>query len=688
MEIGEKTDGRKDYQALVESVTDYVIAINKDFRIIMANNLFKNEFGIEPDSYCYSVWKKREKRCEQCPVKKSFKDGKVHWDEEFVKMKDGRRAKMLIKSTPVRDDRGDILFALETATDLSQKKHLQQELKKATNNIEQILFSRLKELEKSEERYRTIFERSRDSIILIDSLEKIIDINSAGIELLGFNSKEEVLSLHSSGTLFVRKKDLKSFREMSLRSGVVKEFEARLSGKGSRIFDALLSSNVILDAKGHISGYVTIIRDITGRKKFQLQIERQNARLATLNSISMEVSSSLKLDEVLRSTVDKVLEITESQSVRIYLLDRRKKTLNLFAQKGLSEEFVAKDFIKSREVGVGFLGGTVLTGETKIMDNLLQAESPHKEALLREGLMSTAYIPLVSKGKSVGVMCVSSHIFKFSPEYLEFLAAIGNQIGVAVDNANLYENLKTAYHELKKAKEQIIRTEKLASLGKLAATIAHEINNPLAAVLTYLRLMMKLLDRGMFTPERIEDISRYLETMESEITRCGEIVKNLLAFSRRSPISLEIQSIDGILEKTIAIISHDLEMKKIKLVKNFEKDLPKVKCDFKQLQQAFLNLISNASEAMPHGGTITLDVKPSKDNDFLEIMISDTGCGISAKDLENIFEPFFTTKEEGKGVGLGLSVVYGIITYHNGAITVESSPEKGTDFTVRLPVAE
>jgi two-component system NtrC family sensor kinase len=286
-------------------------------------------------------------------------------------------------------------------------------------------------------------------------------------------------------------------------------------------------------------------------------------------------------------------------------------------------------------------------------------------------------------------MVVSSHsAFKFPSEDVEFLSAIGNHIGIAVDNANLYENIKRAYEELKDAQEQIVQTEKLASLGKLAATIAHEINNPLAVVLTYIRLMIKLMDRNGFSPERLEDISRYLNTMDSETSRCGEVVKNLLAFSRQDKVTIESHSITDIIDRTLILIAHDLEMKGIQLKKTIEPNMSKVQCDFKQIQQALLNIMYNASEAMLNGGTLTVTANRSTGVEgFIEVMISDTGCGIAENDKEKIFDPFFTTKEEGKGVGLGLSVVYGIITRHKGTIEVESEPGKGSTFKVTLPIA-
>ena len=541
---------------------------------------------------------------------------------------------------------------------------------------------------KSEEKYRTIFERSRDAIILTDPNGKIIEINQAGVEILGYKAKEELFALKSVEELFEDHQDLYRFRKKVSGEGFVTEFETRLVGKRARIFDALITSNVILNIIGQITGYVLILRDITKRKRAQQQIERRNIRLATLNAISMTVSSSLDIKEVLNGTVDKILDALGSDSVRIYLLDKKREMLNLAAHTGLSPEFIVKSHIKSRKVGNGLLGQAVQKGKTEVIHNLQRSDNPYMDSSLMEGLMSTAYIPLISKGEPVGVICVSSHSeFRFSAGYVEFLTAVGNQIGVAVDNANLYERIKSAYEELKEAQEQVIQTEKLASLGKLAATIAHEINNPLAAVLTYIKLMMKLVSRGRFTVERLEDISRYLSTMESETARCGEIVKNLLAFSRQSKITIKTNSIEEIIDRTLTLLTHDMKLKEIHLVKDLESNLPEVQCDFRQIQQVLLNLMVNGKEAMTKGGTLTVAAKQSERDGFLEIIISDTGCGISEEDLKNIFEPFFTTKEEGKGVGLGLPVAYGIIARHNGSIEVKSELNKGSSFKVCLPIA-
>ena len=677
------------FQVLLQSVTDYVIAVNRNYQIIMANDLSKTELGMHTGDYCYKLLKKMDRKCENCPVEKSFQDGKPHIREETVVKKNGSRALLRIKSTPVRDSRGEIVYALETASDLTDKKRLQSELNRVAGNLETAIDKRLKHLAKSEEKYRTIFERSLDGIILTDPRGIILEINQAGLEILGYKSKEEALALRSVLTLFENKDDLALFQERVFRDGFVSGFEARLVGKNGEAFDALSSSNVILDIINQITGYVILFRDITKRKRAQDEIKKQNLKLSTLNAISMTINSSLDLKKVLNSTIDKMLEYIGPDCVRIYLLDDKRDVLNLAAHRGFSAGFIEKDYMKSRQVGDGLLGKTVLTRETRVVDNFLRSEDPYVCSITEEGIQSTVYIPLVLKGEPVGVMCVCSRSgFKFSEDYVKFLTAIGHQIGVAVHNAMLYEDANRAYQGLKEAQEQVIRSEKLASLGKLSATIAHEINNPISAVLTYVKLMIKLVKRGRFSQDRAEDISRYLDTMASEMTRCGEIVKDLLAFSRRSRIAIKPQNIDQIIGRTLALTSHELKLKEIRFVSEIEPDLPMARCDFRQIQQVLLNLISNASEAMEGGGVLSISAARAGKLGFVEITISDTGRGISKEDQKIIFEPFFTTKAEGKGVGLGLSVAYGIITNHNGLIEVKSEVGKGSVFKVLLPVEE
>ena len=257
----------KSYQALLQSVTDYVIAVNKDYQIIMSNDLFKNKFGMDPGGLCYQVLKNRDVRCENCLMEMCYQDGKVHWNEEIFAIKDGKTIQMRVKATPVKNERGKIVYILETATDLTEKKRLQEELNRITGNLEGLIADRLRHLEKSEERYRTIFERSRDGIILTDSNGKIIEVNQAGVETLGYARKKELLSLGPTSQLFENKEDFHQLLKALSQKGFVTEFETRLIGGQGKVFDILFTSNVILNTIGQITGYVIIMRNITKRKK-------------------------------------------------------------------------------------------------------------------------------------------------------------------------------------------------------------------------------------------------------------------------------------------------------------------------------------------------------------------------------------------------------------------------------------
>lgn len=238
---------------------------------------------------------------------------------------------------------------------------------------------------------------------------------------------------------------------------------------------------------------------------------------------------------------------------------------------------------------------------------------------------------------------------------------------------------------LKQAQARLIQSEKMASLGTLSAAVAHEINNPLSGVLTYTRLLRKLLDGGPPPPGRVPDMCKYLEIIADEITRCGKIVGNLLEFSRQSNLRAAPTDLNAVIERTLFLIGHKLELQNIQLTRDLRQGLPEITCDPDQIQQVLLALLINAIEAMSEGGTLAITTGPNPASDGMIISISDTGCGIPKAQIPRIFEPFFTTKQDMKGVGLGLAVVYGIIQRHGGHIEVRSEEGRGTTFEIALP---
>ncbi len=233
---------------------------------------------------------------------------------------------------------------------------------------------------------------------------------------------------------------------------------------------------------------------------------------------------------------------------------------------------------------------------------------------------------------------------------------------------------------------RILHQDKMISLGRLAASVAHEINNPLAGVLNYLRLMLHTTEQAQIDPKRLDQFRRYTQVCEQEIARCARIVGNLLTFARTTPEDFQPVEIAQMLKRCIDLSRHRLDLQNIELVEKWPENLPKVKGDANQLQQCLLNLIFNAIDAMPSGGRLELKASGNKHHPALTITVRDTGCGIAPEDKPHIFEPFFTTKQDGSGTGLGLATTYGIIEHHLGTIEVESQPGSGTTFTITLPV--
>jgi two-component system NtrC family sensor kinase len=235
--------------------------------------------------------------------------------------------------------------------------------------------------------------------------------------------------------------------------------------------------------------------------------------------------------------------------------------------------------------------------------------------------------------------------------------------------------------ELKTTQEDLIQAEKLTSLGQMAASIAHEVNNPLAGVLVYIQLLNKKIGGDSIAKETILN---YLTKMDSEVSRSTKLIRNLLDFARQSPPALRMVDINDVVSHALELAAHSAELQNIAVVKELHSSLPRVMADFDQLQQVCTNLILNAIQAMPDGGKLSLRTETSDGQ--VRIELQDTGCGISPENMRKLFTPFFTTKGKGKGVGLGLAVAYGIIQRHQGKIEVQSKEGEGTTFIIYLPV--
>ncbi len=233
-------------------------------------------------------------------------------------------------------------------------------------------------------------------------------------------------------------------------------------------------------------------------------------------------------------------------------------------------------------------------------------------------------------------------------------------------------------------RNQRLHDDKMTSLGKLSASVVHEINNPLTGILNFIKLMQRLLGKPTRGEEELEQLSTYLDLVYKETSRVSKAVSNLLVFSRKTRPEFKPLNLNALLGESISLTEYQMRLQDIKVERRFAANLLLVMADQGQMKQAFLNLLLNAIDAMPDGGTLTLTTRNGRGQSVVA-QIADTGVGISKESLSNIFEPFYTTKQTGSSVGLGLSVVYGIVRDHKGSIKVDSTVGRGTVFTVKLP---
>jgi signal transduction histidine kinase len=234
---------------------------------------------------------------------------------------------------------------------------------------------------------------------------------------------------------------------------------------------------------------------------------------------------------------------------------------------------------------------------------------------------------------------------------------------------------------------RILHQDKMMSLGRLSASVAHEINNPLSGVLNYIRLMSRMVATEAPGPRETQKFKSYLEIVEKEIQRCARIVSNLLTFARKSEVIFKPVDIRELIEQCLVLGGHRLELSNIATKIDTGASLPPIQGDANQLQQCLINLVFNAIDAMPDGGLLEIGARASEDRSAVVITVTDNGGGIAPEHLPHIFDPLFTTKKEGQGTGLGLSTTYGIIEKHKGTIDVQSRPGQGATFTIKLPAA-
>ena len=676
--------------------------------------------------------------------------------------------------------------------DITEQKLLERELHNYTVQLEKIVEERTRKLRASEEKYRRLFETSKDVVFFCDTDCQIIDINQAGVDLFGYESKGDILKLNLAGHLFFSPDEGIIIKEMVCKNGFIKNYEVELKRKDGVRVPCLMTSNLRRDERNNIIGYEGIIIDQTERKRIEQEKD-------IINNINKLLASKLDIREVYKSLNAELNKIIDFDRMSITILDEKRDEFLIFA--------VSKDYYSSKlEEGVhyskyGTLAGKVVEegGIYMVNDTSLGSYSTDP-ILLKEGIKSRLAFPLICKGEIIGsVNFGSKKVNNFSESQFDIINKIAPQLSIAIDNTRLFDKIKESeekYRNLvediddiifrmdktgrylflnkafqtvtgyspkefyensslaaemidkndlkmvnetiqkilcgelkvskdleykiyrkngdelwvsqntypiknkngsitgiegiirditdrKKIEEQIRRSERLASIGELAASIAHEIRNPLGAISNSVCMLKRDLSlRG--------DDQKLFEMVVEETDRLNSIITNFLTFAHPAEYHFVRSELVKIIDETLFLLEQDARYHdKIKVVKIYEKNIPKIYLDRNWIRKVFWNLLVNSIDAMPGGGKIIVRVRrpkfPMSDNDQVEVVIADTGKGIPPEIKKKIFEPFFTTKKS-KGTGLGLSIVHRIVDNHGGIIDVKSKPNKWTVFTITLPI--
>ena len=487
-----------------------------------------------------------------------------------------------------------------------------------------------KELKESEEKFRNLFERVQHGLFISTQEGRFLDCNQAMLEMAGYPNKEEFLKINIANNLYVNPEDREAFRRLVEQQGFVKDLEVEFKKKNGEKITVLLTAHVKRDEKGEVVRYEGINIDISDRKRMERELKEANDFLMNLIDSSVDgiIVTNMKGDILLFNKGGENLLGYKSEEVV------GKMHIRNIYQPGVAKEVMNK--LKSPDYGgIGKLTSFPIVHR-------------RKDGELIEGDLSASLI-YDEKGNEIA----SVGIFK-----------------------DLRERLRIE-RELQKMQEALLQSEKLAAMGRLTSQIAHELNNPIYGIMNTLELL-----KTEISPESKR--RRILDLSLSEIQRLSEMLRNMLSFSKPEEEKRRPIKIDELIEGILLMMEKQMRESNIQVETSFDPDIPEIMASTNQMRQVMLNLIKNAKEAMPKGGN--LFIRTGKEDNRVLIHIQDTGMGIPEEIRDKIFEAFFTTKQKVKGVGLGLSVCYGIIKDHGGEIKVESEEGKGTTFVISLPI--
>ena len=529
----------------------------------------------------------------------------------------------------------------------------------------------------AEERYRLLFEQVQEGVYVATPTGRLLDCNDAFVRMLGYEARAELLTLNLDEDIRVDAGQREAFRKDIEEHNYVRNFEVTMRRKNGTLLLSAESSFATRDAAGRIERFQGFVLDVTEKRRTEDEMRRRNRELNALNAMAVVATQSFDLDEILNLTLRQVVSLFGAESGAVYLSDSDTPTFRRRAAWGPR----SRDASRPAEINFaeGF-GDLVMRSRAEV----ITAEYlPHLTGAVAKFIRSGSdgswiWVLFWGKDSPIGIMGLRSHAeYEYSSGEENLMVAISRQLATTIEKVRLYEETCKAYEDLRRTQEQLLQSEKMSAVGQLIAGVAHELNNPLTAILGYAQL---LESEGL--NERAHD---YVGKMFKQAQRTHRVVQNLLSFARqRKPERAEVD-IRKVLDETLALRDYDLKVNNIVVEKDLGAQPALVVADAHQIEQVFLNIINNAVDAVletERSGKLKIRVYCQRN----EVCAQFTDDGPGIKDPKRIFDPFYTTKSVGKGTGLGLSICYGIVKEHGGDITAHNASEGGAVIEVRLPM--
>jgi PAS domain S-box-containing protein len=528
----------------------------------------------------------------------------------------------------------------------------------------------------AEEKYRLLFEQVQEGVYVANPAGQLVDCNDALVHMLGYSQREELLVLNLDSEICVDPKQREAFRREIESNNYVRNFDVTLRRKDGTLLLAVESSFATRNATGDIERYQGFVLDMTEKRRAEDEMRRRNRELNALNAMAVVAAQSFDLDEILNLTLRQVVTLFGAESGTVYLSDSDTTTYRRRAAWGPR----SRDKMRTAEVYFteGF-GDLVMRSRTEVITAEYLPHLPPNVAEFVRSDVDRSWIWVMFWGKDtpVGIMGLCSHLgYEYSSNDENLMVAISRQLATTIEKVRLYEETCRAYEDLRKTQEQLLQSEKMSAVGQLIAGVAHELNNPLTAILGY----AQLLETEGLNP-RAQD---YVSKLFKQAQRTHRVVQNLLSFARQRKPQRDEVDIRKILDETLALRDYDLRINNIHVDRDVPSEKALVVADPHQIEQVFLNIINNSVDAILETGRAgKLKIRISNLGGHVCTQFADDGAGI--KDPKRIFDPFYTTKSVGKGTGLGLSICYGIVKEHGGDITANNAPDGGAVIEVRLP---